>query len=210
MNRIVQTDTLDTLINVLCEQQWVRTSSYFAPMLSQQLYEEAHQLYTAGHVRSASIGQGRQAQENQDIRQTHIYWFEPTQLSAAQRQLWTELEHIKERLNQTCFLNLVEFECHYALYPLGAFYRRHLDQFRFDKRRQVSFSFYLNPAWQPEDGGCLRLYLHTEKPQTIDILPEANTFVLFQSAALEHEVLVTQRTRYAVVGWMKTRPAHGK
>jgi hypothetical protein len=27
---------------------------------------------------------------------------------------------------------------------------------------------------------------------------------------LEHEVLVTQRTRYAVVGWMKTRLAHSK
>ena len=35
MNRIVQLDTLDTLINVLCEKQWVSTSSYFAPTLSQ-------------------------------------------------------------------------------------------------------------------------------------------------------------------------------
>lgn len=207
MNRTTQ---LDTLIDVLCEQRWVSTSSYFAPVLTQQLYEEAHQLYTAGHVQPASIGKGSQAQENQDIRQTYIYWFEPTHLSAVQRQLWAELEHIKERLNQTCFLNLAEFECHYALYPPGTFYRRHLDQFRSDTRRQVSFSFYLNHDWQPADGGCLRLYLNAEGSQTIDILPQANTFVLFQSAALEHEVLVTQRTRSAVVGWLKTRPAHSK
>ena len=208
MNQTTQLDPLDTLIDILCEQQWVSTSSYFAPTLSQQLHTEAHQLYTVSHVQPASIGKGNQAQENQDIRQTHIHWFEPTQLSPAQRLLWTELEHLKERLNQTCFLNLVEFECHYALYPPGAFYRIHLDQFLSDKRRQVSFSFYLNSDWQPADGGCLRLYLNTEGPRTVDISPEANTFVLFQSAALEHEVLVTQRSRYAVVGWMKTRSAH--
>ena len=208
MNQTTLLDPLDTLIDVLCEQQWVSTSSYFAPTLSQQLHAEAHQLYAESHLQPAFIGKGSQTQENQDIRQTHIHWFEPTQLSAVQRLLWTELEHIKERLNQTCFLNLVEFECHYALYPPGAFYRIHLDQFLSDKRRQVSFSFYLNNDWQPADGGCLRLYLNTEGPRTVDIAPEANTFVLFQSAALEHEVLVTQRSRYAVVGWMKTRSAY--
>jgi len=55
-------------------------------------------------------------------------------------------------------IGLFEFECHFAHYAPGAFYRRHLDQFAGGGRRRVSTVLYLNSGWRDGDGGELRLY----------------------------------------------------
>ena len=90
-------------------------------------------------------------------------------------------------LNRAFFLGLEDYESHFALYPPGAFYQKHLDRFRDDDRRTLSAVFYLNADWQPEQGGALRLY--PEGGGELDVLPTAGTLVLFMSAELPHEVL---------------------
>lgn len=196
---------LDDIIDVLSEQQWALTKAWIEPDLARELYEEAHQLYVSGAVRSASIGQGAQQLNDHTVRKTQIHWFEPDNLTSVQAKFCERMKQLQERLNQTCYLSLVDMECHYTLYPPGAFYGRHLDQFRHDKRRTISFLYYLNEDWSAEEGGALRLYLNDSEESYVDVLPEAGTFVMFQSGALEHEVLPTERIRYGVVGWMKTR-----
>ena len=92
---------------------------------------------------------------------------------------------------------------------------------------------YLNEdGWDAAtDGGMLRAYVRPSKGRdgklddegnfdhddhddarrraerdvcVLDIVPEGGKLVLFDSAAVEHEVLPTQRERWAVVGWFLT------
>jgi SM-20-related protein len=97
----------------------------------------------------------------------------------------------------------VDFEGHYAIYPPGARYERHRDRFRDDDARVLSCVLYLNDAWHASDGGALRLYLPHD--ETLDVLPEAGTFVAFLSAELDHEVRPASRERAAITGWFRRR-----
>jgi SM-20-related protein len=90
---------------------------------------------------------------------------------------------------------------HYAVYPPGKFYQKHLDSFQGSNRRKISFVLYLNQDWQTEQGGQLRLYL--EDDQIKDVNPEGGTLVCFVSSELYHEVLITTQTRYSPTGWMR-------
>eukprot|EP00956_Cyclotella_meneghiniana_P009282 scaffold12757_cov67-Cyclotella_meneghiniana.AAC.6 len=103
------------------------------------------------------------------------------------------------------------------------FYGRHFDSSPEDEstcRRKVSLLLYLNDeTWDAKkDGGVLRVYLPQKKQQMKiakpksnydvrgeckqqDISPEGGTLVMFDSKSVEHEVLPTQKVRWAVVGW---------
>jgi SM-20-related protein len=67
----------------------------------------------------------------------------------------------------------------------------------------VSAVFYLNPAWQPEQGGVLRLYLADQT--TRDVPPEAGSLLVFLSADMPHEVLPASRERLSLTGWFRRR-----
>ncbi len=50
-------------------------------------------------------------------------------------------------------MGILHKEFHYALYPEGTFYKRHLDTFQNDDRRKLSIVYYLNEEnWLPEYG----------------------------------------------------------
>jgi SM-20-related protein len=101
----------------------------------------------------------------------------------------------------------------YAYYPKGGYYRRHVDSVAKSASvlRSISLLLYLNPAdWNMQnDGGQLRIHLDSSKdelplgqePNYIDVEPRGGTLVLFESNAIPHEVLDTNRERMAVVGW---------
>ena len=103
-------------------------------------------------------------------------------------------------------------EALYAYYPNGGFYRRHVDALpgSASALREFSFLLYLNKAWTPEDGGCLRLYTGGRQGGEgggeggavhEDVQPTAGKLVVFKSDRLPHEVLETSAERLAVVGW---------
>jgi SM-20-related protein len=129
---------------------------------------------------------------NEGIRRDEIYWLERPH---------AEFEELRLLLNRDLFLGLRSLESHYAYYPPGGFYRRHVDRFRADDARTVSFILYLNENWKPADGGRLRLYLKNEE---VDIDPVGGTLVCFMSGEIEHEVLESRAPRFSYTGWMKT------
>ena len=112
-------------------------------------------------------------------------------------------DELRQALNQAFYLGLADYESHFAHYPPGAFYQKHLDRFRDDDRRTVSAVLYLNDDWQADQGGALRLYPDGGEP--LDVLPEAGTLVLFMSADLPHEVLPATRERLSLTGWFRRR-----
>ncbi len=136
------------------------------------------------------------------IRGDSIQWLEHGQSAPSDGYLQA-MDELRSALNQALYLGLEDFECHFACYPPGAFYQKHLDRFRDDDRRTVTAVYYLNEAWQTEHGGALRLYLADDTE--LDVLPSAGTLVLFISAELPHEVLPATRERLSLTGWFRRR-----
>ena len=155
-----------------------------------------------GQLESAGIGRGSAKAVNSSIRGDKIQWLEEGQSAAVDRYL-SLMEQLRLGLNQTLFLGLTEFESHFAMYPSGAFYQKHLDRFRDDDRRVVSCIAYLNEDWLPEQGGELRMYLDNECIH--DVLPQAGTLIVFMSAQWPHEVLPATRDRLSITGWFLRR-----
>ncbi len=157
---------------------------------------------TLGEFEPARIGAGATLARREDIRGDSICWLgEP--LRPAERDLIARLEDLRARLNREALLGLVELELHYAWYPAGAHYDRHLDQPRERAERCVSLVLYLNEGWTALDGGALRIF--GAGGSWRDIKPLGGRLVLFLSHEREHAVLTTRRERLAVAGWFRTR-----
>ena len=150
-----------------------------------------------GQFRKAGISQERKI--NATIRGDYIQWLDRRSASDDLMVYWRKLEGMMTHLNRSLFLSLKDCELHKTVYPPGAHYERHLDQFRENDHRRLSVICYLNPDWDEGDGGQLRLFL-PEGP--LDIYPLAGRLVCFRSSELEHEVLPASRNRLSLTGWM--------
>ena len=106
-------------------------------------------------------------------------------------------------LNQSLYLSLKAHEVHMTVYPVGSFYKRHLDQFKKDSHRKISVICYLNHNWTDEEGGQLRMHLPQE---TVDFAPVAGRLICFRSDQIEHEVLPATRERISLTGWLLDQP----
>lgn len=153
----------------------------------------------------AGVGQGGDHQILDAVRSDLVFWTEqsaPT--TAAQAALSTRLEGLRESLNRALYLGLRTFSGHYAVYPPGGFYKRHLDCFQNDTSRKISVIFYLNSDWKESDGGVLRVYHRPGHGSDFtDVPPRGGTLVCFLSAEKEHEVLPSYSTRQSFTGWFQ-------
>ncbi len=154
----------------------------------------------SGQFTSAGTGQGQGHQVRHLIRSDQVYWLEEILANLIQQQLWDQINALKQALNRGLYLGLRDFEGHYASYPKGGFYKKHIDSFQHDQKRMVSVIIYLNRNWQSKDGGQLRMYA---ADQHTDIAPLAGTLVCFLSHELVHEVLQSHKTRLSFSGWFK-------
>lgn len=169
------------------------------------LAQQLHYRRQAGQFRVAGIG-NEQVTVQTAIRGDEILWIDEATATPDEAAFLGRVNTFMHYVNQTCFLGLRDYEFHYALYPPGTFYKRHLDQFRSDSRRKLSVICYLNANWQETDGGQLALYLpRTDgSEQLIRVNPTGGRLVCFESARLEHEVLPATRDRLSLTGWLKT------
>ena len=151
----------------------------------------------------AAVGRGSTRLRRVDVRGDRIRWLDPNSPDESEQSLYTKLEALRVAVNRELQLGLFELEAHYAIYPTGRGYARHLDRFRDDDARVLSCVLYLNDDWQPGDGGALRLHLHDG--DALEIPPAGGTLVAFLSQAFDHEVLPARRTRIALTGWFRRR-----
>ena len=178
---------------------------FFEPGLTAALRGECHAASGQGEFREAAVGSGERRQARTEVRGDEILWMQQPASSEPQRTCQDRFEQLRLTLNRTLQLGLFDFESHFARYPAGAFYARHMDQFRGDSRRQLSCVLYLNENWKPEDGGELRFYLEGDGAEFEDVLPQGGRLVVFQSGRFAHEVLPAQRERISIAGWFKAR-----
>lgn len=149
--------------------------------------------------KKAGIGQHQALQVNEGVRGDYIRWLDKNTAPSALFPYLKRVEQLVQYLNQELFLSLKDFEVHMTVYPVGAFYKRHLDQFKKNDHRKLSIICYLNKDWKNEHGGQLRIF-HAEGWR--DVLPLAGRLVCFRSDLLEHEVLPATRERFSLTGWI--------
>jgi SM-20-related protein len=195
---------LDAIADRIGDHGWAVTPGFIAREAVETLRSVVLERAARGEFRPAAVGAGPRRAVRADIRGDRICWVHAPE-SPAEERLLQEFDALRLALNRVLQLGLFEFECHYALYPAGAGYARHIDQLIAGAARRVSIVLYLNADWNRADGGALRLYRDAAEP--VEILPRGGTLVTFLSERFEHEVLPTQRERLSLTGWLRCRPA---
>lgn len=166
------------------------------------LLQCAYARQARGDFAAARVAGLAGAQRREEIRGDFTCWLrEP--LFPAEHSLLKQLEELRLELNREATLGLFELELHYARYPPGAGYARHVDQPLGTTLRKVSLALYLNVDWEPPDGGVLRI--HETDDRALDIEPVGGRLVCFLTPGREHEVLPARRERLSISGWFRGR-----
>lgn len=188
---------IDRLIDELYHNGWFVGENFLGELQRNLLLQRAQGI---SDYAAAGIGRGGDHHRDLSIRRDQIHWLDPGQEAD---NLWLELmESLRVAINQHLFLGLFEYECHFAYYPPGAFYRRHYDAFKGAGSRIVTTVLYLNAEWQRDWGGELKLYGRSDE-LLCEIPPCGGTLVMFLSEEFPHEVLPTTRDRYSLSGWFR-------
>lgn len=154
----------------------------------------------------AGVGRSGEFQLNPFVRNDEIRWLAPKDEIEASYLAW--MEKLRAGLNRRLFMGLFDYECHFARYAPGAFYKKHVDAFKGRTNRVLSTVFYLNPNWALADGGHLIMYEEGVEP-IAKISPLMGTLVVFLSDRFPHEVTTASRMRYSIAGWFRVNATLG-
>jgi len=196
-------EAVQHVVAELSEHGWCVYDNFIPDTLTETLREEAFSQAGGGGFRAAGVGSGARHRHDREQRGDEVSWLEEEGSTNAQRDCLARFEELRLALNRDLQLGVFDFECHFARYPAGRAYARHLDQFIDDGSRLLSCVLYLNEAWLPADEGELRLHL---RDRHFDIAPVGGRLVCFFSARFEHEVLPPRRQRLSLTGWFRRRP----
>ncbi|TAM86834.1 MAG: 2OG-Fe(II) oxygenase [Candidimonas sp.] len=201
--------TYEPLYQALESRGWAVCDDLAPVGLAPRLYDEGQVLWRAGRFRPAQVGRGSHRTRQRTLRGDAIFWLEPESTGPAGHEFLRWIDELKAALNQTFFLGLNSAEFHFARYPAGTGYIRHVDQFRDSDARKVSITFYLNPAWPADAGGELRLYATETAPlPAMSVLPTQGRMAVFLSNRIAHDVQPAARPRWSLTGWLRTDVAN--
>lgn len=224
------------LIAQLESRGWAHAAGALDPELVADLRREATALGQAGALKTARIGRGEALAKDTAYRRTQISWLDGS--TPAQRRFLDGAEALRLEINRALFAGLFEFEAHFAAYPEGGFYKRHLDAFsapvkastpaailgrQAERSRVVSLVVYLNESWRAELGGQLALWERTPldadgRPDlaALDAVapdavlePDGGSLVLMMSEQIPHEVRPSLAPRFAIAGWWRVNASLG-
>lgn len=203
----VENPVYETIISDLMEQQYSIVEGFFSAEEVSALRSSLLEKFEGDTFKKAAIGNRVNEIIEKSVRGDFILWLNENEANFAEKAFFNRINDMVSYLNKTCFMGILFKEFHYALYPKGTFYKRHLDTFQNDDRRKLSMVCYLNQEdWQPEYGGELVLYLNENgKEVEKTIYPFPGRMVIFESQILEHEVKPVEQKRMSITGWLKTR-----
>tara|TARA_R110001592_G_scaffold104565_2_gene294162 strand:+ start:7045 stop:7728 length:684 start_codon:yes stop_codon:yes gene_type:complete len=189
----------------LQHKAWSVIPNALPPALAAQLHQQLLSLDEQQFAR-AGVGRNNDFTLNNFVRRDEIRWIDGS--SAAEKDWLQWSNRLRLFLNRRLFLGLFSFESHFAHYPPGAFYKKHVDAFKGNPRkdptnRVLSVVAYFNPGWLPEDGGELALYDEQQVEPFLSVTPAFATLVVFLSEEVPHEVRPARRDRYSIAGWYR-------
>lgn len=191
----------EDLIATFIENKVGISEHFLSADLANNLKQNLIALNQDSLLQSAGIGNSEKLSYDGAIRSDSIYWLDKKHNNAFENEFFTQIEAFILYLNTTCYTGITGYEFHYSLYESGDFYLKHLDQFKNNPSRKYSMISYLNANWEINDGGELVIH-QLENNQKIS--PTQGKTVFFKSDELVHEVLVTQKTRMSITGWLKS------
>ncbi|WP_025762019.1 2OG-Fe(II) oxygenase [Dyadobacter tibetensis] len=191
----------EQLVDSFLEGRVGIVENFLEPDLAARLRRNLLDLREENRLRDAGVGSNARLVEDKKRRRDKIFWLDRKHENPHENDFLDLVDDYVSFLNRTCYAGIAGYEFHYALYEPGAFYKRHLDQFKDNKRRAYTMITYLNEDWAEDHGGQLCVY-HGEKEQ--HIAPTNGKCVFFKSSELEHEVLVSHQPRLSITGWFKT------
>lgn len=189
----------------LSEQGWSVIPNALPPTLAAQLHQQILAMDETQFTR-AGVGRSSDFTLNDFVRRDEIRWIDGQ--SDAEKAWLQWSNRLRLFLNRRLFLGLFSFESHFAHYPPGAFYKKHLDAFKGNPRqdptnRVLSVVAYFNAGWLPEDGGELAMFNAQEPEPFLIVTPAFGTLVVFLSEDVPHEVRAAKRNRYSIAGWYR-------
>lgn len=195
----------EQIIDDLLEKQYSIVDDFFDPLEILKLRNSLLHKYEEDKFKKSAIGNRTNELIEKSIRGDFILWMNEVEAGETEKIFFTKINDLIDYLNRTCFMGILHKEFHYAVYPKGTFYKRHLDTFQNDSRRKLSIVSYLNDEnWLKTNGGELVIYKEDASEEVIYPLP--GRVVIFESQILEHEVKeVKNSERLSITGWLKTR-----
>jgi len=209
----------ENALNELQAKGFIIRDNFLGKENLQATKQQASTLYAQGHLKAAGMNKGEDKWVHSDTRGDSILWLDKDDKSfmdnhTAISELILEIDSIRKELNLSCGFKSPAVQIQLARYPAGARYVRHRDAILpkeredskdYDQedqsklRRRLTVLYYMNEDWREEHGGQLRMYLSDGKH--IDIEPIGDRLVVFWSALMEHEVLLSNHERYAMTVW---------
>jgi len=196
---------LDKIADALVAQGYLIINNALPESLLRKLLEYFNELRDH-EFKTAGIGRQTNFQVQHTIRSDKIHWI--TNVTETTTELLQWMESLRVGINRRLFMGVCDYECHFAYYAPGAFYKKHLDAFRANRKmgqsnRVLSTVLYLNETWQPDNGGELIIYAEDGEHILEKVLPEFSRFVIFLSEKFPHEVLPATHERKSIAGWFR-------
>jgi len=196
----VEESSFELLISSFIETNVGVSNHFLSDRLSSQLQKNSLALYQQDFFHEAGIGSAEQLVHRPTIRNDAIYWLDKSHNNVSENEYLVLMEDFIRYLNISCYAGIVDGEFHYSIFEVGGFYKKHLDQFMTTSTRKYSLISYLNEDWQEQDGG--QLLIHQPNQNQL-ISPTNGKTVFFKSDELKHEVLVSNKRRMSVTGWLR-------
>ena len=194
-------DSFDALLDSYIDSHVGIAEHFLSESLAGHLKDNLVQLYADNLLERAGTGNNAAAAMNILVRGDSIYWLDRKHNDPFENAFFDRMDAFVEHLNSTCYTGITSYEFHYTRYEEGSFYKKHIDQFRNNVSRKYSMIIYLNADWQQGDGG--ELCIHHADDTLQNISPLNGKSVFFKSQELEHEVLLTNKPRMSITGWLK-------
>lgn len=203
-NSDLRIEEQEAFIDVLASEGYALYPNFLKKAECQTILNHIAQLKEEDEMKKAGIGKQLNFTVKKNLRGDFIQWIKKDEEPLEVINFLAQIDALKSLINRTCYLSLKDFESHYTFYPEQTRYIKHRDRFQHNAHRLISVVCYLAEDWKAEDGGQLVIY--KEDGTQVEIIPQQGLLACFKSE-MEHEVLLTQRERYSITGWMLDQPA---
>lgn len=200
---------LDVIADTLVDPGYVVIDGLLPESLIQSLLLHFNELHEHS-FKSAGIGRQTDFQVKDTVRADKIHWIYADGEDATETtfEFLQWMESLREGINRRLFMGLFDFESHFARYPVGGFYKKHVDAFRgrdqkSQSNRVLSTVLYLNEDWKVEYGGELLIYSESGDEVLERVSPVCGRMVIFLSEKFPHEVLPATCERKSIAGWFR-------
>jgi SM-20-related protein len=190
----------NTLIDSFINDKVGIAEHFLSESLAGHLKENLTTLFAENKMQHAGTGNKTIIDHNKLLRGDSIHWLDRAHNNIYENSFFDLMDRFVKYLNENCYTGINSYEFHYTLYAPGTFYKKHMDRFQNNDSRKFSMIMYLNAEWIAEDGGELCIH-HEAGLQNIS--PLNGKVVFFKSNELEHEVLMTNKNRMSITGWLK-------